>query len=252
MPSEITKQKFPFSLLFIFLLLAAGIAAAGSLYYRGESQQIQREVEERLSTVADLKVNQIADWRQERIGDATLLMHNRFLAEGIQRILENNNAASTQAFRSLMRSFIEYYHYQHIFLLDTKGRQIVLVPDNRKEIGQYALKLAFEALTKKRIILSNLHIRQDGKDIHIDLFVPVVTGKETGAHALGVMLLRIDPEKYLFPMIQSWPTPSKTAETLIVCRKDNEVVFLNELRHQKDTALTLRFPLKTSPIPAAM
>jgi len=250
---ETIKQKFPFSLLIIFLLLAAGIAIAGSLSYRGEKQQIRHEVAERLSTIASLKVRQIAEWRQERIGDATVLMHNLFVAEGIQRILENTNAAAArQALRSLMRSFIEYYNYQYIVLLDPKGRQIVSVPDNKKETGQYALKLAFEALNKKRIVPSNLHSGQDRKDIYIDLFVPVVTGKETGAHALGVMLLRIDPEKYLFPLIQSWPTPSKTAETLLVCREGNEVVFLNELRHQKDTALTLRFPAETSTIPAAL
>lgn len=247
------KQKFPLSLLFIFLLLAAGIAIAGALYYHGEKQQLRHEVEERLSTVADLKVRQITEWRQERVGDATLLMRNRFLAEGIQRILENDNAAAaTQALRSLMRSFIEYHLYQQIFLLDTNGRQIVSVPDNRKEIGRHALKLAFEALNKKRLILSSLHTGQGGKDIHIDLLAPVLTGGDTGSHALGVLLLRIDPEKFLFPLIQSWPTPSKSAETLLVCREGNEVVFLNELRHQKDTALTLRYPLETSAIPAAM
>jgi hypothetical protein len=219
MTVKTVKQQFPFSLLFIFLLLVAGIAIAGSLYYRGEKQQLRHEVEERLSTVADLKVKQIAEWRQERIGDGTLLMHNLFLAEGIQRILENNNgAAATQTLRSLMRSLIEYYNYQRIVLLDPKGRQIVSLPDNRKETGRYALKLAFGALNTRQIVLSNLHSGEDGKDIHIDLLVPVVTGKETRAHILGVLLLRIDPYKYLFPLIQSWPTPSKTVETLLVYR----------------------------------
>lgn len=253
MPSERTKQKFPFSLLLIFLLLAAGIAMAGSLYYRGESRQIRHEVEERLSTVADLKVRQITEWRQERIGDATLLMQNLFLSEGIQRILENNNAAaSSQAFRSLMRSLIEYYNYQRIVLLDPKGRQIISVPDNRELTGEYALTLAFEALKNKQIVFSNLHLGREVKDIHIDLLVPVVTGKGTGSHIPGVLLLRIDPYKYLFPLIQSWPTPSETAETLLVCREGNEIVFLNKLRHREDTALTLRYPLGTSTIPAAM
>ncbi len=64
-------------------------------------------------------------------------------------------------------------------------------------------------------------------------------------------LLKIDPERFLFPLIQTWPTPSRSAETLLVRREGDEVVFLNELRHQRNTALRLRFPLARAGLPAA-
>ncbi len=60
----------------------------------------------------------------------------------------------------------------------------------------------------------------------------------SGGRPLGVLKLRIDPHAYLYPFIQRWPTPSETAETLLVRREGNEVVFLNELKFQKDTALS--------------
>jgi PAS domain S-box-containing protein len=63
--------------------------------------------------------------------------------------------------------------------------------------------------------------------------------------------LSIDPKTYLFPFIQRWPTPSLTAETLLVRREGTEVVYLNELRFQKNTALTLRRPLDQVALPAA-
>ena len=63
---------------------------------------------------------------------------------------------------------------------------------------------------------------------------------------IGVLTLCIDPAKYLFPYIQQWPTFSRTAETLLICREGDEVVFLNELRHRKNTALALRFPIEKS------
>ncbi|HLZ20246.1 MAG TPA: PAS domain S-box protein, partial [Smithellaceae bacterium] len=56
---------------------------------------------------------------------------------------------------------------------------------------------------------------------------------------------------YLYPMLNRWPTPSKTAETLLVRREGDEVVFLNELKFQKNTALDLRFPLSRKNLPAA-
>jgi PAS domain S-box-containing protein len=61
----------------------------------------------------------------------------------------------------------------------------------------------------------------------------------------------IDPKVYLFPMIQRWPTPNETAETLLVRRDGSDVQFLNELRFHKNTALQLRFPLSRHNLPAA-
>jgi PAS domain S-box-containing protein len=53
-------------------------------------------------------------------------------------------------------------------------------------------------------------------------------------------------------LIQSWPTNSRTAETLLARREGNDVLYLNELRHRKNTALSLRLPLESKELPAAM
>ena len=60
---------------------------------------------------------------------------------------------------------------------------------------------------------------------------------------VAVLILRSDPEQFLYPLIQSWPTPSRSAETLLVRRDGDDVLFLNKLRHRPDPALTLRIPL---------
>jgi signal transduction histidine kinase/PAS domain-containing protein len=60
-------------------------------------------------------------------------------------------------------------------------------------------------------------------------------------------MLEIDPQDYLFSALQTWPTPSRTAETLLVRREGDEVVFLNDLRHQADTSLKLRISISQHP-----
>jgi len=64
--------------------------------------------------------------------------------------------------------------------------------------------------------------------------------------------LRIDPQLFLYPLIQTWPTSSHSSETLLIRREGEEVVFLNELRHRKNTALVLRSPVSRQDLPAAM
>lgn len=53
----------------------------------------------------------------------------------------------------------------------------------------------------------------------------------------------IDPSSELYPFLERWPTPSETAETLLVRREGDEVLFLSPLRFQPDAALNLRYPL---------
>jgi PAS domain S-box-containing protein len=71
-----------------------------------------------------------------------------------------------------------------------------------------------------------------------------------GGRPLGTLILRIDPTLYLYPFIQTWPVQSRTSETLIIRREGNDVLFLNELRFQKNTALNLRVSLGKDSIAA--
>ena len=71
-----------------------------------------------------------------------------------------------------------------------------------------------------------------------------------GGRVIGILVLRIDPEIYLYPFIRRWPTASRTAETLLIRRDGNSVLYLNELRFQKETALRLRISLENKDVPA--
>jgi two-component system cell cycle sensor histidine kinase/response regulator CckA len=56
----------------------------------------------------------------------------------------------------------------------------------------------------------------------------------------------------LYTLLESWPTPSETAETLLVQRDGDDVLFLNHLRYRPDAALNLRIPLSQTDSPAVM
>lgn len=64
-------------------------------------------------------------------------------------------------------------------------------------------------------------------------------------------MLVCNAAQFLYPLIQSWPTASETAETLLIRKEEEDVLFLNELHHRKGTALRLRIPLSRSDLPAA-
>ena len=69
---------------------------------------------------------------------------------------------------------------------------------------------------------------------------------------VGVIVLRSNAQQFLYPLVQSWPTPSRSAETLLVRRDGDSGPFLNDLRYKKDAALRLRIPLSHKQVPAVL
>ena len=72
---------------FSFVLLA--LLWGGQHLYQSQIHQTQTKVQEQLQTIARLKVEQIAAWRRERLGDGEVLRHNAHLSGRLLRWLEN-------------------------------------------------------------------------------------------------------------------------------------------------------------------
>jgi len=53
-------------------------------------------------------------------------------------------------------------------------------------------------------------------------------------------------------LVQAWPVPTKTAETLLVRRDGDTALFLSELRNHPEAALQSRIPLNRTDVPAVM
>ncbi|MEI6876556.1 MAG: PAS domain S-box protein, partial [Spirochaetota bacterium] len=141
------------------------------------------------------------------------------------------------------------YGYYHIDLLDAEGRLRLSLPDESAEPLCAELRRQAAAVMRSGTITSiDLH-RDDPREIaHLTIAVPII---ENG-RPLGLVAMFIDPAAYLFPLIRRWPTPSDTAETLLVRRDGDSALYLNELRFQKGPALSLRVPLTSRDRPAVM
>jgi PAS domain S-box-containing protein len=66
-----------------------------------------------------------------------------------------------------------------------------------------------------------------------------------------VVFLRVEASAFLYALVQAWPTPSPTAECLLVRREGSLVRYLNEPRHAKKAALEMTSLLR-SDLPEAM
>jgi len=236
------------SFVLVFALMTIGLVSAGGVYFRSNVRQHRAAIELQLSAIADLKVSELLNWRSERYGDATLLYGNPVFADLVRRALAS--APDTQARDQLhnwLRQIREAYGYEAIHLIDAQGVARFSVPDNSLTTDE--LETARQAQLSGKISLDDFHRDEPGSAPRLSLLVPILDNA-AGGRPLGIVMLDIDPDKYLYPYIGRWPTPSPSAETLLVRRDGDDVLYLNELRFHKNSALSLRFPLTRTELPA--
>lgn len=238
----------------IFLLLAGAIGGIGYLVYAYQKDSLQREKQNELLTIADTKVAQISNWLAERRKDAQFIAGDPFVAQQIGRSFAG--AATTggndaHPLLTWLANLKDTYGYSAVMLLDEHGEVRLGIGSYHDDVDRQTL--ARQAMQAGRVIVSDLHRRPETPEgnIEIDIVVPLQRGADGGSPA-GAIYLQVNPGQYLFPLLQTWPTASASAETLLVRQENEDILYLNELRFQNDTALALRLPLSDSRLPAAM
>ena len=131
------------------------------------------------------------------------------------------------------------------------SRQVIGLDETIK-VHQGYLEALSEAFRQGTPVFTELHTGEEKPVPHISVVAPIFSENGPAAAPRGAVVLICDASRFLYPLIQSWPTPSRTAETVLVQRQGDGVLFLNDLRHRPDTALKLRIPLTETDVPAVM
>lgn len=250
---KISEKKIKSISFFIagFLILSAIIFATGYLYYRYEIKSYRVKIDQELSAIADLKVKEIIQWREERIGDISVFNKNNLFSSLVQRYFEKPDDAETlEEIQMWLENVQKQYDYKRIFLMDANGIERLSIPSSSIPVASIVSLRHSEIMKSKQIVFEDFYRNEHDNQICLAVLAPIMD-RQDSSHVLGILSLQIDPVHYLYPLISSWPTPSKTSETLLLRREGNEVVFLNDLKFQKNAALNLRAPMNgTIAIPA--
>jgi signal transduction histidine kinase len=232
-------------LIILLSVVVAGLIVAGAFYYTSQLAGFVESQEGELNIIADLKTEQIAQWYQNQIhfvnhiSESSVLLQKDFEqpGEAVDLMIEHAN---------LFRGF------DGVCLYDRSGGLIASSRERRAWPQEVLKAIVPKAIERREIQFSDLFVddTRPKEPIRMVFAAPILT-EGIIPDVLGVVAVVIDPYKELYPLIQTWPLPSDSAEILMVRREGDEIVFLNELRHQKDTALKLTRSVQQKNLPAA-
>ncbi|MBI3902623.1 MAG: PAS domain S-box protein [Nitrosomonadales bacterium] len=236
-------------LLFVAFALVVPLIGLGVLKLYGP--QIERDAYANLQTIADLKAKQIENWLDERNGDAMMLSTYKTFAAQVEKFVQRQHEAGlSQPILERFANLRNAYNYDSILLFDSSGKLLLLLgleADNTPALQQQI----HQAISSKQIQRGDLY-RDESGHVHQDWTVPIINTNSPQAHPSGAVVLRVTAQQFIFPLIQTWPTASISAETMLVRRDGDTVSYLNELRQRQNSALTLKLPLTSTQLPAAI
>jgi C4-dicarboxylate-specific signal transduction histidine kinase len=108
-----------------------------------------------------------------------------------------------------------------------------------------------EAAESGKTVFSDVYREASTGAICYEAFIPLRAVNGGEPRTVAVMLIHSDPRRTLFPLVRSWPTSNRTAETLLVSRVGDTVVYLNQPQYLPDGSRLQRLPLSGQPLLAA-
>jgi PAS domain S-box-containing protein len=253
MNPQLQKPPKSWPLIFLFLIIIVSAGITGSIYYNYQKENLLTEKLQELSSISDLKIRHITQWRFERLADG------RFLGENIMQVGKVSGFLSTKRplhsgdmISKIMKSLTDNFDYKQALLADNQGRILFTYPGRDTVDSENFDQVLKEIKRDRKVVMTDINADKLRTFPHLDLIVPLIDKDINDTLVQGFLILIIDPSKVLYPLLQTWPTTSRSAESLIVRKEGDEIVFLNELRHLKNSALTLRKPSSLDKLPAAM
>ncbi|MFZ2303052.1 MAG: GAF domain-containing protein [Gallionella sp.] len=234
---------------FIFLVLVSS-AVSYTAFLRHSSNIRQGELNE-LSTIADLKVAEIAKWRKQREGDAEIFSRAPLFVMLLEKWLQRGAPPDEDRliFIERMRLMQSAYDYQEIFLFDAQGKPVLSATPGAVLPGAHTLERVRQSIQTQSALFLDIGSSDDPGNM--GMIAPILAGHGGKSKAVGAAYLRIDTSRVLFPLLKALPSDHKSMELVLVRREGNDVLFLNVPRASEDPSL-LRQPLSQSKLPAAM
>ncbi|MDK9726335.1 MAG: PAS domain S-box protein [Sterolibacteriaceae bacterium MAG5] len=244
-------REIPRWLTWLYVVSCVFILITGIGFYRAEERSVYAAATTQLDAISQLKVGQISLWRAQQLNAAADLMSARMLI----RVIDNWLSRGRGDERGLILARLEELHRRlglaAVQLVDAGGAVRLDIAGTGGAAAAELRAAVERALRERRPVLSDFYAlpSEEAGSPRLAAVAPLVSA---AGRVLGAAILEIDARHSLQPIVRSWPTASPSAETLLLRRDGDTVLFLSDVRHRPDTALKQRVPLADTGAVAAM
>lgn len=234
------KTKLTFWFLFLTLLPLIGVLIINSLQ---RANSIEERTIDKLSTISELKVQQLNSWLGEINSDMLTLSTNvDIISIGKALNMSPKNEDSKNIIQKIKINLLSYLRnhtsYNELFLIDATNGLIITSTTNNsigrdKSNDEYFTKpIKTKAMTIKDIFYSKTI-----SDYSMTYSIPIYGKNTINPKIEAILVARIDLNNSLYKILLNRTGLGETGETLLV---NNNVITLNQLRWYDNAPLNLK------------
>jgi two-component system, cell cycle sensor histidine kinase and response regulator CckA len=227
-------------------LVALGVAAGGYWYYAVEENNLREEKRQALSAIGELKAAQVAAWRQERLADVRRPTDSPFFRRSLASWSRSGFGAEQRAEWLTRLTLEREYGFADALLLDPDRALVLSTVGDGAFVGAETREAATRAVAGRAPTLTGLYRAQDGR-IFLDAVAPVF---DDARELVALLVQRSDAEAALFPLVESWPLPSPSAEAYLVQGDVEAVAVASRLKYLPGAPLSKQYDLNETSRPA--
>ncbi|MDY7037433.1 MAG: PDC sensor domain-containing protein, partial [Thermodesulfobacteriota bacterium] len=183
---------------------------------------IKKEAFNKLTAIRDLKVEQVNDWFDERLGYITTVSKDfeiRSLDKPLLKTYQNmkDNEIISNARKILNRYLKNYTDYVELFIINPFSGIVEISTDPSQEGKDNSEEIYFiEPLKKSVPYIKGVYFSKTLNKPSISFSVPINCQYHNGDHIIGVLVATIDPDRSLYPLLLNRTGMGETGEALIL------------------------------------
>jgi PAS domain S-box-containing protein len=244
------RRLHPASIFGVIAVVTIAVVLAVAWHESGERREEERDD---LRAILELKAGEIELLLDLMRGTALSYGRARGLRDDMTRFAQDPEPVLAGAISSRMEDLRRDLWIDAVLVIDADGKMVAGAASDRSllQASRSVSDRVSRSLGSGEVAAHFLH-RDDelpGAPVLLDYIMPL-QGTARDTWIVGALVLRHDARTRLFRVIGQWPTPSPTAESLLVRRDGDAVLILNHARHKTDTAFRLRRPLSEVSLPA--
>jgi CheY-like chemotaxis protein/signal transduction histidine kinase/HAMP domain-containing protein len=203
---------------------------------------IEARTFDKLTAIRDLKVQQLSNWLNERVGDMYVVSSDKDLMD-LKLIINNtNDNEKSNAIRNKLRHHLQRYFkfypdYYDLSIINPQNGKIIASTKEFMEGKDVSLEYFFtEVIEKRELVIQDIYFSQELANPTMSFSTPIFASELKKGEIIGVLVARINLHNSLYRLLLNRVGLGQTGETLIV----NSVgIALNELRWYENAPLNL-------------
>lgn len=233
--SGLLHIKWTLTIMSVLLVI---VVAGLSFFVHYQIIQIKGIKFAELNAIGTLKANQINNWMSERTSDADYFSTTEEVMVPLRRINDPRfRKRASNTLDTVFRRMKSNHQYEDIFIANPDGEVLYSFNHLPHGPGSNLSKTIKLALQTGKIELSDFSYDNRQKQARFGLVAPI----HYDASGSALLIFTINPAKFLFPLLDSWPIHSRSSESLLVHMKVDSMIVVNHTRFLPGVAGQNRF-----------